>query len=619
MPGNQTTFSNTSLTAATSYSYRVRAEDTATPTPNLSGYSNLSSATTQAPPDTTPPTDPTNLLASAVSSSQINLSWTASTDTGGVNLYRIERCSGASCANFSEIATVPGNQTTFSNTSLTAATSYSYRVRAEDTATPTPNLSGYSNLSSATTQAPPDTTPPTDPTNLLASAVSSSQINLSWTASTDTGGVNLYRIERCSGASCANFSEIATVPGNQTTFSNTSLTAATSYSYRVRAEDTATPTPNLSGYSNLSSATTQAPPDTTPPTDPTNLLASAVSSSQINLSWTASTDTGGVNLYRIERCSGASCANFSEIATVPGNQTTFSNTSLTAATSYSYRVRAEDTATPTPNLSGYSNLSSATTQAPPKPLYFSLLNDGTVGGVSVANEDVVSYNGATFSIAFDGSDVGLASRRIDAFGWLDADSLLFSLDSDGATLPGVAGTIDDSDVIRFDATSLGATTSGAFSMYFDGSDVGLTTSGEDVDAFELLSNGKIVLSTDGSASVPGVSSGAEDLLIFTPSSLGATTSGTYAMYFDGSDVGISTSNENVDAAAVDAAGRVYLSTTGNFSATGVSGADEDVFVFTPTTLGGTTSGTFGSTLYFDGSAFGLGGNDIAAIDLPLGT
>ena len=204
-----------------------------------------------APPDTTPPTDPTNLQASAVSSSQINLSWTASTDAGGVNLYRIERCSGASCGNFAEIATVPGNQTTFSNTSLTPSTSYTYRVRAEDTATPTPNLSGYSNLASATTQAPPDTTPPTDPTNLQASAVSSSQINLSWTASTDAGGVNLYRIERCSGASCANFAEIATVPGNQTTFSNTSLTPSTSYTYRVRAEDTATPTPNLSGYSNL--------------------------------------------------------------------------------------------------------------------------------------------------------------------------------------------------------------------------------------------------------------------------------------------------------------------------------------------------------------------------------
>ena len=57
------------------------------------------------------------------------------------------------------------------------------------------------------------------------------------------------------------------------------------------------------------------------------------------------------------------------------------------------------------------------------------------------------------------------------------------------------------------------------------------------------------------------------------------------MYFDGSDVGLSNSNENIDAAAVDAAGRIYLSTTGNFAAAGVSGADEDVFVFNPTTLG----------------------------------
>jgi hypothetical protein len=239
--------------------------------------------------------------------------------------------------------------------------------------------------------------------------------------------------------------------------------------------------------------------------------------------------------------------------------------------------------------------------------------------VAVANEDVVSYNGGTFSLAFDGSDVGLASRRLDAFGWLDADSLLFSLDSDGATLPGVAGTIDDSDVIRFDATSLGSTTAGTFSMYFDGSDVGLTTSSEDVDAFELLASGTILLSTTGSPSVPGVSAGAEDLLAFTPTTLGPTTSGTYAMYFDGSDVGLSTSNENVDAAAVDSAGRIYLSTTGNFTVTGASGADEDVVVFTPTTLGSTTSGTFSSSLYFDGSTFGLGSNDIAAIDLPLGT
>src|SRR6185436_19946850 len=49
---------------------------------------------------------------------------------------------------------------------------------------------------------------------------------------------------------------------------------------------------------------------------------------------------------------------------------------------------------------------------------FSLRDAATVGGVSVANEDVVSYDGAGhFSLAFDGSDVGLAGYRIDAFAW----------------------------------------------------------------------------------------------------------------------------------------------------------------------------------------------------------
>ena len=237
----------------------------------------------------------------------------------------------------------------------------------------------------------------------------------------------------------------------------------------------------------------------------------------------------------------------------------------------------------------------------------------------MANEDVVSYDGTTFSLAFDGSDVGLASRRIDAFGWLNSTTLLFSLDTDGATLPGVAGTIDDSDVIRFDATSLGTTTSGAFSVYFDGSDVGLTTSGEDVDAFELLSNGTIVLSTDGSASVPGVSSGAEDLLVFTPSSLGSTTSGSVR------DVLRRLGRGHLDLARERRRGRRRRSRTR------VPVDDRKLqrhrrqrgrrgrLRLHPTTLGATTSGTFSSTLYFDGSAFGLGGNDIAAIDLPLGT
>ena len=119
-------------------------------------------------------------------------------------------------------------------------------------------------------------------------AVSPSQINLSWTASTDNVGVTGYLVE-LPGPGLHDFAQIATTTGT-TTYNNTGLTAGTSYSYRVRATDAAG---NLSPYSNVASATTP-PPDTQPPTAPTNLTATAVSGSQINLSWTASTDNVGV-------------------------------------------------------------------------------------------------------------------------------------------------------------------------------------------------------------------------------------------------------------------------------------------------------------------------------------
>jgi RHS repeat-associated protein len=86
---------------------------------------------------------------------------------------------------------------------------------------------------------------------LAATVASTTQINLTWTASTDNVGVTGYRVERCQGMGCTNFVEIAAPTA--TSFSNTGLTAATSYSYRVRATDAAG---NLSGYSNVVSATT---------------------------------------------------------------------------------------------------------------------------------------------------------------------------------------------------------------------------------------------------------------------------------------------------------------------------------------------------------------------------
>jgi hypothetical protein len=98
-----------------------------------------------------------------------------------------------------------------------------------------------------------DTTPPTVPTNLSASAVSSSQINLSWTASTDNIGVTGYRIYRCQGAGCAPSTQIANSTNNS--YSDTGLSPSTTYAYTVSAYDAAG---NASGQSATASATSNA-------------------------------------------------------------------------------------------------------------------------------------------------------------------------------------------------------------------------------------------------------------------------------------------------------------------------------------------------------------------------
>jgi hypothetical protein len=191
--------------------------------------------------------------------------------------------------------------------------------------------------------------------------------------------------------------------------------------------------------------------------------------------------------------------------------------------------------------------------------------------------------------------------------------LLVSLTAAG-TIGGVLA--DDSDVLEFTPTSLGPATAGTWSLYFDGSDVSLSSNDEDIDGFAVLPNGNLLVSTTGTPTVPGLSGlQDEDLLLFTPTSLGATTAGSWSVSFDGSDVGLSNNNsEDVDAVAVNASGLISLSTLGGFSVPGLSGADEDVFDFSPTALGSTTAGTYAS--FFIGSSAGVpSGANIDAVEV----
>ena len=346
-----TSFNDTGRSPSTTYRYQVRAADAAA---NLGPYSTIATATTPAAPDTTPPTAPTGLTATAVSSTQVNLGWTASTDNVGVTEYRVERCAGSGCTNFVQVGTPTG--TSFNDTGRSPSTTYRYQVRAADAAA---NLGPYSTIATATTPAAPDTTPPTAPTGLTATAVSSTQVNLGWTASTDNVGVTEYRVERCAGSGCTNFVQVGTPTG--TSFNDTGRSPSTTYRYQVRAADAAA---NLGPYSTIATATTPAAPDTTPPTAPTGLTATAVSSTQVNLGWTASTDNVGVTEYRVERCAGSGCTNFVQVGTPTG--TSFNDTGRSPSTTYRYQVRAADAAG---NLSAYSAVAEATTDAaPPTPL-----------------------------------------------------------------------------------------------------------------------------------------------------------------------------------------------------------------------------------------------------------
>ena len=204
-----------------------------------------------------------------------------------------------------------------------------------------------------------------------------------------------------------------------------------------------------------------------------------------------------------------------------------------------------------------------------------------------------------------------------AFAIVDSDTLLMSFNT-AFTVNGIAVT--PRDILRFEASSpLGSDTTGTFFMYFNGIDVGLDVAAENIDAVSLLPNGHILISTTGNPVVTGVTGGKdEDILEFTATTLGDTTSGGWSLYFDGSDVALDASSEDVDALDL-LGGNIYLSTAGNFAVTGVSGADEDVFICTFTSLGNVSACNFSSALYFDGSAYGLSGNDVDAIHvIPSG-
>jgi len=179
----------------------------------------------------------------------------------------------------------------------------------------------------------------------------------------------------------------------------------------------------------------------------------------------------------------------------------------------------------------------------------------------------------------------------------------FRLESEDAVLyvaPATAGTIgslsyDNQDVLAYYLSSR------QWRKYFDGSDV--VSGGGKIDALEVQRDGRLLLSFAQPLTLGSLLYDDSDILRFTPTAVGETTAGTFSMYFDASDVQLTTSDEDTDALAFNFQNYPLLSTLGIFDVTTVTGEDKDILRFQTATLGNTTSGTWST--YVDGSDINL--------------
>jgi len=257
---------------------------------------------------------PSNLLAAAVSGTEVHLSWHDNSEIeDGFVVER--RVSGGVFAQVGTHPAVAGSGTVVlhaDSSGLVSNTAYVYRVRATGPAGP----STYSNESSVTT------TPlaPSAPTNLTLAVTSPTSMQLSWTDTSlkETG----FRVERKTGSGGYTFVGIAAA--DATGFPDPGLAIDTVYTYRIRALG--------NGGDSAYTGDAVLP---TPPAAPSGLAVSAAVPDQLRLTWTdtSQTETG----FRVERRVGDL---FTVVGTVAAGVTQYLDTGVAPGASYTYQVRS---------------------------------------------------------------------------------------------------------------------------------------------------------------------------------------------------------------------------------------------------------------------------------------
>ena len=363
-------YSNTGLTEATAYYYRVYA------------YTSVGDSAYTTDDALTYPAAPTSLDAVQAGSTQIDLTWTD--NSAGETGFHIER-SATGAGGWSVIGTNAANDTTYSDTGLSPGATWYYRVAAYNAT----GDSAYSNTDSATTLNPPTGAP----SGLTADATSSSIILLNWTDGTT--GETGFEVERSPNGSTG-WTLIDTNPANDTSFSNTGLTEATTYYYRVRGVNA----DGSTSYSNTDDGLTY-------PAAPSVLVAFAPDDTQIDLTW--SDNSAGETGQKVERSADGSTG-WTLIYTAAANAESYSNTGLLPGATWYYRIGAY-------NASGtsYSNVDSATTSAAPQALYdirYQVYFDWDRDGTYTSEDDYFVSARGTHRLAPPGQSITATSGQV---------------------------------------------------------------------------------------------------------------------------------------------------------------------------------------------------------------
>ena len=239
----------------------------------------------------------------------MSIGWTASSDNVGVVGYVVQR-NGA-------LAGTTTSALTLTDQGLAAGTAFSYTVQAVDAA------GNVSAPSVAATSRPPIRLRRQPRPHSTRPRQRQHRSRLAWTASTDNVAVARYLVYR--GGVQVGTSTVASYPDD-------GLTAKTSYTYTVYAQDAAL---NTSPVSSSVTVTTPAAADTTPPTRRRASRATVTAFNQISLSWGAATDNVGVTAYRLSR---------GGVQLQQSTARTFVDSDLASATSFTYSVVAIDAA-----------------------------------------------------------------------------------------------------------------------------------------------------------------------------------------------------------------------------------------------------------------------------------